>query len=92
MVPEGLSRITIKRRRGVKVLGTTYKKREGSLRFGTRASEDILMSTFLSEAIYQGLPNRKACVICGALITKKVHYPCCTKDCKKKYRDWLYSL
>lgn len=64
-------------------------RREGFLKFGTRAVEDAVSATLLSDVLYERLPNRRNCVICGRPLVKSTHYPCCAKECKKKYKDWL---
>ncbi|HHT9120353.1 MAG TPA: hypothetical protein ACFYD3_07410 [Candidatus Hypogeohydataceae bacterium YC41] len=68
---------------------TSRRKREGFLRFGTRVEDYILLATAMSDALYEGLPDRKDCVICGGPLTKNIHYPCCSKGCRKEYKDWL---
>lgn len=61
----------------------------GGLRLGTRVIEDVVSATLLSDVLYARLPNRRDCVICGGLLTKNIHYPCCSKKCRKEYKDWL---
>lgn len=73
-------------------MGTGYRKNDsvrGGLRFGTRVMEEVASTTLLSEALYESLPNRRDCVICGGPLIKNVHYPCCTKECKRRYKEWL---
>ncbi len=69
------------------------------LRFGTKVVEDSISYTLLSDVLYERLPDRKDCVICGGPLrnptlarlrrTRASHYPCCNKECRKKYTDWL---
>lgn len=71
---------------------TSHRKRgsaSGGLRFGARVAEDVASATLLSDALYERLPNRRSCVICGGPLIKSIHYPCCTKECKREYKDWL---
>ncbi|MFN3467116.1 MAG: hypothetical protein ACK4WF_05380 [Candidatus Brocadiales bacterium] len=68
---------------------TSHRRQEGFLNFGTRAVEDVVSATLLSDALYERLPNRRSCVICGRPLVKGNYYPCCARGCKEKYKDWL---
>jgi hypothetical protein len=71
------------------MMGMGRRKYEGFLRVGTRAAEDIFTATVLSQILYEELPDRRECVICGQVLIKNIHYPCCSRECKSEYRDWL---
>jgi hypothetical protein len=76
--------------KGSRVQGFKGSK-AGGLRFGTRVMEEATLARLMQETLYEALPDRKRCVICERPLIKNIHYPCCTKECRRKYKEWLNS-
>ncbi|MFQ5863247.1 MAG: hypothetical protein ACE5IC_09030 [Candidatus Brocadiales bacterium] len=47
------------------IVSTCQRRTRPGLYFGSRAQRDIDDATILSDALYQVLPDRKGCIVCG---------------------------